>query len=240
MTEEAVPLSKTERRRAAKAKKKATAAAEKARRMNKREEMKQRRREKAAAIKNKDTENGCWICGDPNHRKQDCTEGMSNKSCFHCRRKGHDIHSCPKRNGYQDNTQPVNDMCFNCGEKGHSLWKCPKPKVGDGTSFASCFVCGATGHLSSRCPMSENGIYPKGGCCKVCGSKMHLAKNCPEEGKEKKPQNTKKTFADDDDDDEMAQGAGPSNVSGDYMEQDDKEEEVKPVHSKANKKLVKF
>ncbi|KAF0720386.1 Aste57867_362 [Aphanomyces stellatus] len=230
-------LSKTDRRRAAKAKKKAAAATEKMRRQDKREEMKQRRRDAKMAPKQGANENGCWICGG-DHRKQDCTEGNSNKSCFHCRKKGHDINSCPQRGA------AVNDMCFNCGETGHSLWKCPKPKVGDGTSFAQCFVCQGTGHLSSKCPLSEKGIYPKGGCCKVCQSKMHLAKDCPHKDG---PQNTKKTFNDDDEEDDggdVDDSGVPANHGGDELGDNDiiegDEEAPKPKKSQYKKKVVKF
>ncbi|KAF0756373.1 hypothetical protein AaE_004656 [Aphanomyces astaci] len=232
-------LSKTERRRAAKAKKKATINMEKQKRQDKREEMKQRRRDQKMQPKGGFNEDGCWLCGASDHRKQDCTEGNSNKSCFHCRKKGHDINSCPQRKG------EANDLCFNCGESGHSLWKCPKPKVGDGTSFAQCFVCQGTGHLSSKCPLSEKGIYPKGGSCKVCQSKMHLAKDCPHKDG---PQNTKKVFADDDVDDSMT-GTASLEYGGDALDDrdiiedndDNDGNEIKaPPKSTQRKKVVKF
>ena len=234
-------ISKTERRRAAKTKKKMAAMAEKKRRQDKREQMKANRREKNEMKKRQDQENqnGCWICGDTTHRKQDCTQAFMNKSCFHCRRKGHDIHSCPQRTG---GAQENKDMCFNCGENGHSLWKCPHPKKGDGTSFAQCFVCQGTGHLSSRCPMSENGIYPKGGCCKICESKMHLARDCPDQGK---PLNNKKVFQydDEDQDDAVSSGQVDSKFSGDILDEDENESKnsSKPsTLSKQKPKTVKF
>ncbi|RHY33165.1 hypothetical protein DYB32_001806 [Aphanomyces invadans] len=109
-----VELSKTERRRAAKAKKKMAANMEKQKRQEKREEMKQRRRDQKMKPKQGFNENGCWICGASDHRKQDCTQcPLSEKGiypkggcCKVCQSKMHLAKDCPHKDGPQ-NTKKV-------------------------------------------------------------------------------------------------------------------------------------
>ncbi|CEG41153.1 zinc knuckle (cchc-type) family protein [Plasmopara halstedii] len=129
-------------------------------------------------------ENGCWLCGEVTHRKQDCPNralGELNKTCYQCRRRGHTSQNCPQKGTDDLGGQPQqqSEVCFNCGDGSHSLRHCPKPIENGGATHATCFVCKQQGHLSSKCPQNKTGVYPKGGCCKLCKSIEHLARDCP-------------------------------------------------------------
>jgi hypothetical protein len=150
---------------------------------------------------------GCWLCGETTHRKQDCPNraaGDLNKTCFQCRRRGHTSHNCPQNGGGGFGQQQQAAVCFNCGANDHALRDCNRPMENGGATYATCFVCGQQGHLSSKCPQNKMGVYPKGGCCKLCKSVEHLARDCPvgsisTDGSSGAKKNKKTTFADDDD-----------------------------------------
>ncbi|GMF46542.1 unnamed protein product [Phytophthora fragariaefolia] len=203
-------------------------------------------------------QDGCWLCGEASHRKQDCPNraaGDLNKTCFQCRRRGHTSHNCPQ-NGSGLSSQQAQQaaVCFNCGAADHGLRDCPKPRENGGTTYATCFVCGQQGHLSRKCPQNTMGVYPKGGCCKLCKSVEHLARDCPvgniaSDGSSGTKKNKKTTFADDD---ESFVPEDNGDTTGDALdsfqlglegEDDDKEDEgvaKRKGGSRQQPKRVKF
>lgn len=103
---------------------------------------------------------------------------FQNTTCFHCRKKGHTIQNCPKKN--------LDDrICFKCGSHDHSLADCRED--GDDLPFATCFVCKEKGHLASGCPENVHGIFVNGGACRICKSTQHRAKFCPQKAKKESP-----------------------------------------------------
>ncbi|KAJ1912053.1 hypothetical protein H4219_005743 [Mycoemilia scoparia] len=92
------------------------------------------------------------------------------KTCFHCREKGHSVKNCP-----QAKSQGIG-ICYHCGSEDHTTKSCTaKSKK---FAFATCFVCNQQGHITSQCKKNENGLYPDGGGCKYCGSVNHYARQC--------------------------------------------------------------
>lgn len=105
--------------------------------------------------------------------------------CLGCRKRGHFVKDCPKRQMADIQQDVCGQICFNCGSIEHTLKNCPSPRDRNGNlPFAKCFICKQSGHISRDCPENANGLYPKGGCCHICFQKTHLAKDCPD----KKPE----------------------------------------------------
>ncbi|KAG3088574.1 hypothetical protein PI124_g11544 [Phytophthora idaei] len=200
------------------------------------------------------SEDGCWLCGETTHRKQDCPNraaGDLNKTCFQCRRRGHTSHNCPQngKGGFGQHQQQA-AVCFNCGADDHALRDCPKPMENGGATYATCFVCGQQGHLSSKCPQNKMGVYPKGGCCKVCKSVEHLARDCPVgnisvDGSSGEKKNKKTIFADDDEDyvdtgDKTGDALDSFQLGLDGEDDDGDTQEESKKSSRTHPKRVKF
>ncbi len=105
--------------------------------------------------------------------------------CLGCRKRGHFVKDCPKRQMAEMQADQCSQICFNCGCVAHTLKNCPLPRDSTGKlPFAKCFICKESGHISRDCPENANGLYPKGGCCHICYQKTHLAKDCPDRKEE--------------------------------------------------------
>jgi hypothetical protein len=101
--------------------------------------------------------------------------------CLGCRKRGHFVKDCPKRQLAEVQHDICCQICFNCGGYDHTLKNCPAPRDRAGNlPFAKCFICKQPGHISRDCPENANGLYPNGGCCHICFQKSHLAKDCPD------------------------------------------------------------
>lgn len=99
------------------------------------------------------------------------------KVCFHCRKGGHNLSSCPKLN--EGGTQIIGSgICYKCGSTEHSHLQC-RVSTGQGYKFAVCFICKEEGHIAKQCPDNPRGLYPDGGACKLCGEVTHFKKDCP-------------------------------------------------------------
>ncbi|CAH1406325.1 unnamed protein product [Nezara viridula] len=102
---------------------------------------------------------------------------LKKKVCYHCRKGGHTLSSCPM---LADNGVYTvgSGICYKCGSTEHTHYQC-KVNTGDSYKFATCFVCKQEGHISKQCPDNPRGVYPSGGGCRLCGDVTHFRRECP-------------------------------------------------------------
>lgn len=114
---------------------------------------------------------------EPDEKSQEKnTIRRHNKVCLCCRKKGHSMEDCTKKD-QKSNTS--SSCCYRCGSTEHTLRDCHvESSSSNELAFAECFVCKAKGHISRDCPQNPNGVYPNGGSCHHCGSTRHFAKDC--------------------------------------------------------------
>lgn len=110
-------------------------------------------------------------------------ERSEDKTCYGCRKKGHDVRNCPEIKADDKNKAEFYNkkVCYKCGSNLHTLYNCKKwirNRKDDDLPYASCFICKTVGHLAIKCSKNDHGLYPNGGSCRLCNSKMHLASDC--------------------------------------------------------------
>lgn len=110
----------------------------------------------------------CYLCGGFRHTAKRCSQG---RKCFKCGGRGHLARDCLEEPSSNKNL----DFCLRCGNLGHNMFACQSDYSSEDLKAIKCYVCKEFGHLCCDGFKYEGQTLAS---CYKCGQSGHLGSEC--------------------------------------------------------------